>query len=108
MITLEAVEAALTYLGETDNDYAMAKARFLYETQNLKTQRSLAFLENTQGTVADRQAHAETSPVFRQACTDYRDSAYEFERVKAKRQHQALIVETWRSISSARNHGQIV
>ena len=108
MITLEDVEKALNYLGGSDENYAMAKARFIYEGQNIKTVRSLAFLEASTGTVADRTACSETSEAYRAALSSYRDSAYEYERLRAKRLTAELQIELWRSISSARNHGQMV
>ena len=108
MITLEEVEAALEYLGGTDNDYAMAKARFLYATQHLKTVRSLAFLEAPAGTVGDRTAYSETSETYKTAVSDYRDACYEYERVKAKRQHCELKIELFRTLEASRRRGNIV
>ena len=108
MITLDEVETALAYLGETVNDYAMHKAHFLYQAQHIKTVRSLSFLEAPKGTVGDRTAYSETSEAYKAALQAYRDAAYEYERTRAKRQHAELQIELWRSQQASLRAGNIV
>ena len=102
IITESELEEAIHYISGSDDHYAMCKARFLYETQNLKTQRSLAFLDAPASTVADRTAYSETAESYRAATASYRDAAYDYERCKNKRLSCQLKIDIWRSLESTK------
>ena len=108
MITLEQCEAALQYLADTDEALARAKGELEYAKHYAKTQHSIAFLEATGKSVADRQARAQTDPAYEKAQQRVRDAVYDVSLISTRRKHAELTADTWKCINAARGRGQII
>jgi L-lactate utilization protein LutB len=97
---------ALAYLAETDEKAAELKAQVARKEYGAKLARSKVFLVS-EGSVEARKAMAETSQDVQQAEGELADSILEFEKVKAKRATEELIVDVWRSVSANRRQGNV-
>lgn len=107
MITTKRMEQALTYLAETDDKAAYHKAHAARTEYKAKSIRQAMFLRHS-GTVAERQALAESSDEYQEALATYFEALREYEHVRNKRATEAIVIDVWRSVNSARNKGQIV
>ena len=108
MITLDQVSESISFLSSTDEQYGTLKAGFMAQKELLRCTYSLSFLETEKGSVEHRKAVSYASQRYIQAVSDYKDACADYEILRARRLSAELTVETWRSISSARNHGQII
>jgi len=100
-ITAERMEKALTFLATTDDTAADLKAQVARKEYGCKLARSRGFLA-AEGSVEARKAQAECSEGVQAAEDEYARAIVEFEKVKAKRATEELIVEVWRSVNSNR------
>ncbi len=101
MITQEKVEKVLTYMAETDEQYASAKARAESIKYRLKVQEAVAF-QLSVGSVAERGAAAKTSKEYLDLLHDLDGAVLDRETIGTKRETGKLIIEVWRSEFSAR------
>ena len=104
MISDERVEKAMTYLAETDEPAAIAKAKAKALEQYGKTVKAFGFLD-ARGTVAEREARALTSKQYEKYLVDYENAVMEAERYANKRASEAGIREVWRSLQANRRQG---
>lgn len=101
------MEAALTYLAQTDSLYAEAKmARERSEILRKRVRARIFLTED--GSVAERNAKAEVHEEVSQADGDYVTAIGAFETYAAKRQRAELTIECWRSISANKRKGNIL
>lgn len=104
MITTERMEKALTYLAQTDEQFAYHKthvAKTEYKAKQIKS----AMFTRLSGTVAERQALAESSPEYQEAMESHFEALTVFEHMKNKRATEAIVIDTWRTIASAKKVG---
>lgn len=106
MITDAKLSDALDYLAKTDQESAELKADVERKEYVLKRTKALAF-KLAEGTVADRNAIAETSGDVGTAAEDWFKAIEKCEAVRAQRQTKALIVEVWRSMNANRRVGNV-
>lgn len=106
MITEERLTKALQYLSTTDEPFAKAKALMIgYENQE-KTVLAQVFLEHD-GTVAERDALARISKEFSEWREKYKESVYDYEIMRNKRNTESLIIEVWRSLEASKRMGNV-
>jgi len=105
-ITNERLSQSLQYLADTDEHAAELKADVERQEYMFKRSKALAF-KLAEGTVADRNATAETSADAGTAAEKWFAAIKDSETVRAKRQTAALIVEVWRSMNANRRTGNI-
>jgi len=105
MFELKDVEAAVKYLGKTDESYASAKARMIAGKERLKTVLAVGFLDATGSNVKERESEALCSKDYRIELDGYEEAILDFETMKNKRLRAELTVEIWRSLNSARTKG---
>ena len=105
-ITNDRLSECLDYLARTDQEAAELKADVERQEYMFKRQKALAF-KLAEGTVADRNAIAETAGDTGVAAEKWFTAIKESETVRAKRQTAALIVEVWRSMNANRRTGNI-
>jgi hypothetical protein len=99
------MEQALAYLAETDEPCAVLRADV--ERAEFKAKRTkAAVFQISDGTVADRNANAETSSETEQAYSGYFDALQKFDAMKNKRSTEAIVFEAWRSLNSNRRQAQ--
>jgi hypothetical protein len=97
----ERVGKAMRYLAETDLPYAEAKAALESSEILRKRVRARVFLTED-GTVAERQAEAETHHDTEAADDQYVQAIKAFEELKARRQRAELLIDVWRSMEATR------
>lgn len=106
MIDEAKMERALHHLAKTDDEYARAKMDLERAEILRKRTRSRVFLTEA-GTVAERNAAAETSDDVGTADDAYIAAIGKYEGLKASRQRAELIIEVWRSLNAARRRGNL-
>lgn len=97
---------ALGYLADTDENYARAKALVDGLEETKKTVKAAAFLRAS-GAQGERSEKAYNSPEYRNHLTLLENAILELELLRAKRTTEALYIEVWRSLQSARKQGVI-
>ena len=106
MIDQDKMEAAMTYLAQTDIEFAEAKAAAELGEIRRKRCRSRILL-TTVGTVVERQAQAEVHQDVIDADMGWIKDYTRCETLKAKRQRAELVVEVWRSLNASMRRGNI-
>jgi hypothetical protein len=104
MISDDRAEKALRYLAETDEACAAAKAEMERADYRAKVMRQTVFLHET-GTVAERNAKAETHPSVMEASEVYFAAIKAYGAIANKRSTEAIVMDTWRTISANRRKG---
>lgn len=100
-ITQERMEQALAYLSDTDEDCAALRADV--ERAEFKAKRTKAAVFTiSDGSVADRNAVAETSNETATAYEQYFAALQKFDAMKNKRATESIVFEAWRSLNSNR------
>lgn len=106
MISDERLSKALQYLATTDQEAAESKADVERKEWLFKRSKAVAF-KLAQGTVADRNAEAETVKEVEEAADKWFTAIERCEGIKAKRQTEALVIEVWRTCSANQRKGNI-
>ena len=106
MIADERCGKALHYLASTDEDAAELKTEVARKEYLVELARKREFL-SAEGSVEARKALAEVSDSVKQAQDNYLTALLSFEKIRAKRVTEALIVETWRSVNANRRAGNV-
>ena len=106
LINDKRLEQALTKLAETDAQVAELHAEFERAEFRAKAIKDAIFLRST-GSVAERSAIAGTHPEYGAAMENYFTALQGHEALKNARSREVLIVDVWRSMSSARTKGLI-
>jgi predicted transcriptional regulator len=104
LVSDKRVEQAMTYLAETDEDAAKAKAKAKSLEQFGKTVKAFGFLDS-QGTVAEREAKSLTTEEYKKYLRAYEEAVMESEKYSNKRASEAGIREVWRSLQANRRQG---
>ena len=106
MISEERLEKALRFLAETDEDFAESKVHMLRLEYATELAKKRVFLTET-GNNEERKAKAESSDHVQTVLGTYLDAVGAFEKKRAKRSTEELIVEVWRSLEASRRQGRI-
>jgi len=107
LINESRLQKALTYLAETDEPAAVLRAeseRAEYKAKAIKDALFLTF----EGSVAERQAKAGSDKRYTDALDQYFDALKTSESMRNKRSTEVIVIDTWRSLNSGRNKGNIV
>ena len=95
------VEIALTRLAETDEPFALAKARCEALTHKMKVLKAVAFSRAT-GTVAEREAESQACQEVQDALKEFEAAILDRETLASKRKLEELVIEVWRTVSANR------
>jgi hypothetical protein len=101
MISEDRMTKALTYLAETDEDCAELKANVARTEYIAKLREATAF-KIAEGNVESRKADAKLSREAQEAWDLHFIAMTDYERVRAKRETQSIIIDTWRSLNANR------
>jgi hypothetical protein len=104
LISDDRCEKAMRYLAMTDEDAAVAKARYKTLEQYGKTVKAFGFLDAS-GTVAEREAKALRSDEYKTFLKEYEEAVMDSERYANKRATEAGVREVWRSLQANRRQG---
>ena len=91
------VEEAMTYLAETDEEYARSNAYVKMAPYYLKLIKATHFLNHT-GTVAERESEAFSSVEYRKWLDKLDEMTVKAETMEAKRESSQREVDIWRTI----------
>lgn len=100
------LEASLKRLAETDAQVAELHANFERAEYRAKAIKDAIFLRS-EGSVAERNAIAGTHPEYSAAMEIYFGALQAHETLRNERGREILIIDVWRSLSSARTKGLI-
>ena len=106
-ITVDRMEEAVEYLVDTDEPCAQFRADHARAEFKAKSVRNVLF-NGSMGTVAERNAKAETSKAYLDAKEEEFENFFQYEKMKNKRITETIVVDTWRSLNAGRNKGNIV
>lgn len=105
-VSSERLSQALTYLAQTDEEFADANVEMQRREYAADKALKRVFLESD-GNNEVRKAKAIISEDYDKMMEGYFEAAAEFENMKAKRKTEELIVEVWRSLNANRRQGTI-
>lgn len=106
MVTDERMEKALKYLATTDEESAELKtqvARCEYLGKRIRARQFLM----AEGSVEAKKATAETSQEALLADEDLSRAILAYEKIRAKRTTEELVIEVWRTASANRRQGNV-
>ena len=106
MIKEDRLQKALTYLAETDEPAARAKAYMVGLDKQEKTVLGMELLKVT-GTNPERDGKARNSDSYKQWQEMYQNAVMDYELYRNKRATEELIIEVWRSENANRRRGNI-
>lgn len=106
MIDLKQVEAALHYLGQTDEAHAQAKALVKAIEHGFKTIKAEEYL-NATGTNGEREQKAYASKAYKDLTERYQTAVVDFELMENKRERAVLTVDLYRTLSANQRKGNI-
>ena len=104
LVSQERLEQALTYLAETDEPAALAKAKVESLKIYGKTVKAYGFLDMV-GTVAEREAKSVTTDEYKEWMQNLENAIIDSEQYINKRSTEAGIREVWRSLNANRRQG---
>ena len=104
IVTNERLEQALKKLAHTDAPIAELHANVERAEFRSKAIKDAIFLRS-EGSVAERNAIAGTHPEYGAAMEGYFAALQTHETMKNERSREVLVIDVWRSLSSARNKG---
>lgn len=108
MISEDRLSKALTYLSETDEKSARAKAYSLGLEEQIKSIKGMLFVQLPGNmTVAEKESRVYASQDYKEHIEKYQNSVADYEILKNKRDTECLIVEVWRSLNASRRKGNI-
>lgn len=100
------LEQSLKKLAQTDGQVAELHAEAERAEFRAKAIKDAIFLRS-EGSVAERNAIAGTHPEYSAAMETYFGAIQAHETMKNERSREMLIIDVWRSLSSARTKGLI-
>ena len=106
-ITEDRLTKALTYLATSDQECADAKSWVARTEYLAKLREAFAFKAAQGDTVRDREVAAKTDQDAQKCWEIHFEAIASYEKLRAKRELEALIVEVWRSVNANRRQGQI-
>lgn len=106
IISEDRLEKALRMLATSDEPFAELKASMLRREYQMDLNRKKCFLV-AEGNNEERKAQAEISPEVTERANLYYDTVAEYEKLKAKRATEELIVEVFRTLEASRRQGAL-
>ena len=90
----------LIFLAETDEQWAIASARFKATEERLKVVRSQEYLNADGKSIATREAQALTSPEYVKLLEVLESSLTQKLLLTAQRKRAELVIDVWRSLNA--------
>jgi len=106
MISEDRLQKALTFLAQTDEDAAKAKALMIGLEKQEKSILAAAFMD-AEGTVAERDARSRLDPLYKEWRDKYEEAVTVYEHTRNKRITEALMVEVFRTMSANQRRGNV-
>lgn len=106
-ISDDRLESALAYLASTDKEVADLKANVARSDYLAKVRESFAF-KAADGNNEERKHEARTADDVQAAWEKHFVAIADHEKLRAKRETEILVIETWRSLNANRRQGAIL
>jgi len=103
-ITQSRMEAALSYLAQTDSEIAEAKVTMLRSEYLAKLKEAFNF-KTADGSVEERKAIAKTDPEAQEAWNKHYVAVADYEKLRAKRERAVLTIDLFRTLEASRRQG---
>lgn len=107
MITNENMEKALTYLAESEEEYANLRASKDLEGKRLEITLSSGIIDSNSTTQAGKKVDAQNSRDYKETVEQYQDLLEAFYLIDAKRKRAEILIDTWRTLEASRRRGTI-
>lgn len=107
LISETRLQKALEYLATTDEPAAGLRADVERAEFKAKGVKDAVFL-TCEGSVAERQAIAGTNKEYTASMNEYFEALRVSDAMRNKRATESIVIDTWRSLNSGRNKGNIV
>jgi Asp/Glu/hydantoin racemase len=107
LINESRLQKALTYLAETDEPAAGLRADVERAEFKAKAVKDAVFLISVGSSVAERVAVAGTNKEYTAAMNEYFEALRLSDAMRNKRSTETIVIDTWRSLNSGRNKGNI-
>lgn len=107
MISKERLEKALSYLVDTDEPAAQAKALMTRLEDAKKTVQALEYFKSPEGSAAGKTQDALASKAYRDHIELLGNAVADYELLRNKRATETLVVEIWRSVNANQRRGNI-
>ena len=101
------VDQAMTYLASTDETFAQARGAMLRTEYLADVAESMVYKSIQGGSVEDKKRTAKIAPETATAMEEHFKAVVEFEKLKARRAREVLVIELWRSVNANRRVGNI-
>lgn len=102
MITVEQIDADVTWLLSSAPDIAQARADMVVLEQGLKRVKAVAMSGHKALPISAQEREAYASEEYATALAGLREAIYRFERLRAERDARSARIEAWRSIEATR------
>lgn len=107
VVSEDRVDQAMQYLAETDLEVAHWKGAVLRSEHMIDVAESLAYKSITEGTVEDKKRAVKLVPEVRAAYEDHFKAVVEFEKIKARRAREVLVIDLFRTVEASRRVGTV-
>ncbi len=105
LITEDRLERALTFLASTDDQIGELRGEMLRTEHMHEVTEALAF-KSLEGSVEDRKRGAKADQSSMEAFAAHVRATVEYEKLRARRQREVLIIDIYRTQESSRRAGQ--
>lgn len=106
VVTEDRVDQAMQYLAQTDLEVAHWKGATMRAEYMAEVAESLAY-KSLEGTVEDRKRGAKCDENVKAAMEDWFKAIVEFEKIKARRAREVLVIDLYRTMEASRRAGHL-
>lgn len=106
VISEQRLEQALTFIAESDLQIGHWRAEVLRSEFLVKSATALAF-KAQEGSIEDRKQSAILTPEVKDANERHFKSVLEYEKLKAQRERQYIVIELYRTMSANLRRGSV-
>lgn len=106
VITDARLEAALRFIAESDLQIGHWRAEVLRSEFLVKSATAIAF-KHMEGSIEERKQSAILTPEVKDANERHFKAVLEYEKLKAQRERQYIVIELYRTMSANMRRGQV-
>src|SRR5690348_11960900 len=107
VITEERLEKALRLIAQTDAEVAGWKSMVLRTEFMAKSAEALVYKALSEGTVEDKKMAVRLAPETHKAWDEHFKAVSEYEKLKAFREREYIVIELYRTMSANQRKGNI-
>ena len=107
MITNEQMEKALSYLAESEEEWANLKASKDLESKRLEITLASGIIDSNNSTQAGKKVDSLNSQAYKDVIEDMQTMLEAFYLIDAKRKRAEILIDTWRTLEASRRRGVV-